>query len=70
MSQEQNFTLEFLRADGRREPARLTHQSLNVAREFAERVFQLAGDLYSEVEIVRAGRHVETLRNPACERQS
>ncbi|MBZ5611349.1 MAG: hypothetical protein LAP38_24055 [Acidobacteriia bacterium] len=67
MERGQDFTLEFLRCDGVREAARLTHHSLAQARELVERVFQLGGDLYSEVEILSDGRRVETIKNPASE---
>jgi hypothetical protein len=63
MESEHDFTLRFLRSDGRREQAKLSHQDLAQARELAERVFHIGGDLYSEVEIWRDGLHLETIKN-------
>jgi hypothetical protein len=65
MESEQEFKLRFIRTDGKREQARLSHHSPAQVRDLAELVFERSGDLYSEVEILRDGRHFETIQNPA-----
>ena len=65
MDNEQTFILQFWRGDGRCEPAKLSHRSLDEVREFAERVFARSGDLYSKVEIFRGCQRLETISNPA-----
>jgi hypothetical protein len=65
MPSDENYTLQFVRSDGRREPARQQHHTLDEAREAAEDIFDRAGGLYSEVEILRSGMLIETMKNPA-----
>jgi len=69
METEEVITLQFVRCDGRLERAKQGHHSLQQARDLAERVFELGGDLYSEVEIQRSGGQRETIKNHPGERR-
>jgi hypothetical protein len=63
MNSDQVITLDFLRADGRREVTRLYHHSLPEARHHAEWVFRKSEGLYMEVEIILESGYCETLGN-------
>ena len=60
---QKTITLEFLRADGKRETTRLFHYSLIQARNAADAVFRRANGRYIEVEICTDNGYREIVSN-------
>jgi len=63
MTEGQTITLYFKRADGKREKAALTAQTLGEAQQYVRRIFRRAPRLYGEVEIRIMNRFIETIKN-------
>ena len=65
MDIERTITLHYVQKDGRREKTKLSHHTMDEARNIAKAMLHAGNGLYTEVDICTDDETIETIRNLA-----
>jgi hypothetical protein len=65
MDDRPTMTLHYVQKDGRRERTKLTHHTMDEARNIAKAMLHAGNGLYTEVDICAEDGTIETIQNLA-----